>query len=116
MLAMSASGPRLSPARGTKLVACTVMGDSDLLRLCTPASGMSRARGGGGGNSLERRQTAGDPNDDGIFSALDAAAELEGNRPDIPNQLGKCLSLGGVVRGMGFSASEVGRGILVRHR
>ena len=77
---------------------------------------MLPAWGGGGGHSLERRQTTGDPNHDGIFSPLDAATELEGNRPGIPNQLGKCLSLGGVVRGMGFSASQVGRGKLVRHR
>ena len=77
---------------------------------------MSGARGGGGGDSLEPRQTAGDPDNDGIFSPLDPAAELEGNGPDLPNQLGKCLSLGGVVRGVGFSASQVGRGRLVGHR
>lgn len=40
-------------------------------------------------HSLERRQTTGDPNHDGILGPLDTAAELEGNGPGIPNQLGK---------------------------
>jgi len=57
----------------------------------------------------------GNPDDDGIFGSLDTAAELEGNGPDIPNQLGKCLSLGGGVRGMGLGAKEVGGGRLVGH-
>ena len=92
------------------------MGDSELLSLCPPAGGMSGARDCGRGDSLEPRQTAGDPDDDGIFSPLDTAAELEGNGADLPNQLGKCLSLGGVVRGVGFSASPVGRSTLVGHR
>jgi len=76
---------------------------------------MSRARDRGGSDSLERRKASGDADADGIFGPLDPTAKLEGDGPGIPDQLGKRLSLGGVVCGMGFSAAQVGRCTVVGH-
>src|SRR6516164_1179468 len=106
---MPTAGAGLRPVARAALGFCAAVGHPHRFSLRAPAGGVCRAWSSGRAHSVERRQTSGDLRQDGVLSALGAAAELAGNGACVPDQLGSGLSVGGMVCAMGLGAAGTAR-------
>jgi len=115
VLGVSEASPWLWSTGGAVLAICSAVGNPHPFPVRAAAGGMRRAWSGGGTDTVEWRQASGHAGDDGVLGALGAAAELAGNGPGVPDQLGSGVPLGGMVCPVGLGAAATAAGVVDRH-